>query len=79
MLIYIANGESLEVNYMHLAQQKPNLAYFLTDAPTEVLKILDIVALDVVLSGFPEYHSIKSEIHVRMTDLPVLDALRDLR
>ncbi|KAJ3049917.1 MCM DNA helicase complex subunit [Rhizophlyctis rosea] len=74
-----ANGESLEVSYMHLAQQKPNLAYFLTDAPSEVLEILDIVALDVVLTGFPEYSSIKSEVHVRITDLPIVDVLRDLR
>ncbi|KAJ3033682.1 MCM DNA helicase complex subunit [Rhizophlyctis rosea] len=74
-----ANGESLEVSYKHLAHTKPNLAYFLTDAPTEVLKILDVVALEVVLSGFEEYDRIKSEIHVRITDLPVVDMLRDLR
>lgn len=67
------------MDYRHLAESKPNLAFFLTDAPAEVLKILDVVALEVVLSGFEEYDRIKSEIHVRITDLPVIDTLRDLR
>ncbi|KAJ3175281.1 MCM DNA helicase complex subunit [Geranomyces variabilis] len=74
-----ANGESLEVNYMHLADTKANLAFYVANAPAEVLQIFDVVALEVVLIGFDEYDKIKSEIHVRITDLPVCETLRDLR
>ncbi|TPX64282.1 hypothetical protein SpCBS45565_g06016 [Spizellomyces sp. 'palustris'] len=74
-----ANGESLEVSYLHLAETKANLAFYVANAPVEVLKIFDVVALEVVLSGFEEYDQIKSEIHVRITDLPVCETLRDLR
>lgn len=74
-----ANGESLEVSYLHLAEIKANLAFYVANAPAEVLKIFDVVALEVVLSGFEEYDQIKSEIHVRITDLPICETLRDLR
>ncbi|KAJ3020773.1 MCM DNA helicase complex subunit [Thoreauomyces humboldtii] len=74
-----ANGESLEISYMHLFDAKPNLAFYVSNAPAEVLKIFDIVALEVVLIGFDEYDKIKGEIHVRITDLPVCETLRDLR
>jgi DNA replication licensing factor MCM2 len=74
-----SNGESLEVSFQHLQQSKAILAYYVSVAPLEVLKIFDIVALEVVLSLFEEYDRIKSEIHVRITDLSVVDSLRDLR
>jgi DNA replication licensing factor MCM2 len=37
------------------------------------------VALEVVLAIFPEYKRIHGEVHVRITDLPIQDSLRDLR
>jgi DNA replication licensing factor MCM2 len=55
------------------------LAILLTNSPTEVLKIFDDAAFDVVLTGFEFYDSVKTEIHVRMTDVPATDSLRDLR
>jgi hypothetical protein len=33
----------------------------------------------VVLKLFPDYASIQDEVHVRITDLPIQDKLRDLR
>ncbi|RKO92165.1 MCM2/3/5 family-domain-containing protein [Blyttiomyces helicus] len=74
-----ANGESLEVSYLHLYNTKADLAFYVVECPGEVLKIFDVVALEVVLSGFEEYDKIKSEIHVRITDLPMVEALRDMR
>ncbi|KAJ3405172.1 MCM DNA helicase complex subunit, partial [Chytridiales sp. JEL 0842] len=74
-----ANGESLEVSFDHLQRSNANLAILLTDCPAEMLKIFDVVAFEVVLSGFEAYDQIKSEIHVRITDLPVADSLRNLR
>ncbi|KAJ2142343.1 MCM DNA helicase complex subunit [Coemansia sp. RSA 678] len=74
-----ANGESLELTYAHLARSRPLLAYFLANAPREMLAIMDDVAMDAVLTMFPEYARIRSEIHVRVAELPTTCSLRDLR
>lgn len=73
------NAESLEVSYEHLSESKAILAYFLANAPAEMLKIFDDVAMDVTLLHYPDYARIHSEIHVRITDLPVQYTLRQLR
>ncbi|KAI0047520.1 MCM-domain-containing protein [Auriscalpium vulgare] len=73
------NSESLEVSYMHLALSKPILAYFLTNCPTAMLVILDEVALSAIVVYYPNYERIHSEVHVRITDLPLGSSLRDLR
>ncbi|KAI8322871.1 MCM-domain-containing protein [Martensiomyces pterosporus] len=74
-----ANAESLEVTYSHLARSRPLLAYFLANAPREMLSIMDDVAMDAVLTMFPDYARIRSEIHVRIAELPTTCSLRDLR
>ncbi|KAG0318235.1 MCM DNA helicase complex subunit, partial [Podila horticola] len=74
-----ANRESLEVCYRHLSEAKPTLAYFVVNAPQEVLKMFDAVAFEVVQMEYPDYGRIHSEIHVRITDLPIVSTLRDLR
>jgi DNA replication licensing factor MCM2 len=76
---YVDNSESLEVSYVHLANSKPILAYFLTNSPTAMLSILDEVALNAILVYYPSYERIHSEVHVRITDLPLSTSLRDLR
>ena len=73
------NSASLEVSYNHLASTKATLSYFLANEPTEVLKVFDQVALDVTLFHYPQYHDIHNEIHVRITDLPIVYTLRQLR
>ncbi|KAF3932255.1 hypothetical protein ABW19_dt0202174 [Dactylella cylindrospora] len=73
------NAESLEISYRHLADTKAVLAYFLANAPTEVLRIFDAVALDAVLLHYQDYERIHTEIHVRVTDVPAVFTLRDLR
>ncbi|RPD78428.1 MCM-domain-containing protein [Lentinus tigrinus ALCF2SS1-7] len=73
------NSESLEVSYLHLAESKPILAYFLTNCPTAMLAIFDEVALSAILLYYPAYERIHSEVHVRITDLPLSSSLRDLR
>ncbi|KAF9361260.1 MCM DNA helicase complex subunit [Mortierella sp. AD094] len=74
-----ANKESLEVSYRHLSEAKPTLAYFIVNAPQEVLKMFDAIAFEVVQLEYPDYGRIHSEIHVRITDLPIVSTLRDLR
>ncbi|TQS34863.1 hypothetical protein Golomagni_04739 [Golovinomyces magnicellulatus] len=73
------NAESLEVSYDHLTTSKAILAYFLISAPGEMLKLFDEVAMDVTLLHYPDYERIHSEIHVRITHLPVQFTLRQLR
>ncbi|KAK7692874.1 MCM DNA helicase complex subunit [Cerrena zonata] len=73
------NSESLEVSYLHLAMSKPILAYFLTNSPAAMLTIFDEVALSAILVYYPNYERIHSEVHVRITDLPLSSSLRDLR
>ena len=75
----LANSESLEVSYSHLAVAFPILAWFLTNAPSAMLEIFDEVALESILYYFPAYDRIHSEIHVRICDVPLSLSLRDLR
>lgn len=73
------NAESLEISYNHLAQTKAILAYFLANAPTEMLQIFDTVAMETTLLHYRDYERIHSEIHVRVADLPTSYTLRELR
>lgn len=73
------NAESLEVSFDHLTESKATLAYWVANTPTEILKIFDQVAMEVVLIHYPDYERIHSEIHVRITDIPVQYTLRQLR
>ncbi|KAL1964173.1 hypothetical protein VTN77DRAFT_7261 [Rasamsonia byssochlamydoides] len=73
------NSASLEVSYDHLASSRAVLAYFVANEPTEVLKIFDQTALDITLFHYPQYADIHNEIHVRITDLPIVYSLRELR
>jgi DNA replication licensing factor MCM2 len=76
-----ANKSSIIVDYNHLAQIEhlQVLAFFLPEAPEEMLAILDEGAKEVVLSIFPLYDRIASEIHVRIAELPLMEDLRSLR
>lgn len=75
----LVNSESLEVSYMHLADAKPVLAYFLTNSPSSMFPIFDAIALEVILLFFPLYTRIHAEVHVRITEVPTAYTLRDLR
>ncbi|KAI8832722.1 MCM2/3/5 family-domain-containing protein [Chytridium lagenaria] len=62
--------ESLEVSFEHLQAASANLAILLTNCPSEMLKIFDVVAFEVVLSGFEEYDRIS--LRFTQTDLNTL-------
>ena len=74
-----ANSSSLVVSYAHIAKVQSLLAIWLTDVPRDMLQIFDEVLQSVVLQEFPHYSKISSELHVRISDLPISDKLRDLR
>ncbi|XP_077386655.1 DNA replication licensing factor MCM2 [Festucalex cinctus] len=73
------NKESFLVNYEELAAREHVLAYFLPEAPTEMLKVFDEAAKEVVLSMYPKYERIAHEIHVRICNLPLVEEIRSLR
>nr|CAB3263689.1 DNA replication licensing factor mcm2 [Phallusia mammillata] len=73
------NKESLIVDYNLLASSQEVLAFFLPEAPTEMLQIFDEAAKDVVLSMYPKYENIAKEIHVRIAELPLIEDIRALR
>ena len=73
------NKASLEVGFDHLMDE-PVLAQWLVDAPTDMLEVFDEVANEVVMEQFPQYvPGIVDEVHVRLSDLPIDDELRNLR
>ena len=73
------NKSSFELDYNKLASEEHVLAYFLPEAPIEMLAIFDEAAKDIVLAMFPQYERIAKEIHVRITDLPLVEDIRSLR
>ena len=73
------NRQSLVVDFRHLSKGAQVLAFWVADAPNEMLRIMDEVAMRVVLLSFPHYREIAPEIHVRISDLPISDRLRDIR
>ncbi|ESO07377.1 hypothetical protein HELRODRAFT_191161 [Helobdella robusta] len=73
------NKGSLVVDYNILASAEHVLAYFLPEAPTEMLKIFDEAARDVVMSMYPRYEQIVKVIRVRISNLPLIEEIRSLR
>ncbi|XP_063381825.1 DNA replication licensing factor Mcm2 [Cydia fagiglandana] len=73
------NQASFHVEFDVLARREQVLAYFLPEAPFQMLQIFDEVAKDVVLQMFPSYERVTSEIHVRISDLPLIEELRTFR
>ena len=67
------------ISYEHLTAVEPAIAYFLAQAPAQVLPILDETCFEVVLSIFTDYDRIRREVKARIVDVPAADSLRDLR
>lgn len=73
------NYQSFELEYHILAQEQPALALFLVETPHEVLTVFNEAAKEVVLSMYPNYNKIASEIFVRIKDLALTEEIRSLR
>ncbi|XP_069685612.1 DNA replication licensing factor Mcm2 [Periplaneta americana] len=74
-----SNRSSFVVEFPILASKEQVLAFFLPDAPFEMLTIFDEVATQLVLSIFPSYDRVTTDIHVRISDLPLVEDLRTFR
>lgn len=73
------NKSSFVVSFADLAAQSHVIAYFLPEAPTQILEIMDKVAKEVVLSIYPTYERVTTEIHVRISDIPLIEEIRTFR
>jgi DNA replication licensing factor MCM2 len=73
------NEQSLEVSYLHMSHFEPILAIWVADAPAQVLPIFHEAARAEVLKRFGAYDAIHADVFVRITDLPIRDAIRDIR
>uniref|UniRef100_A0A182PM87 DNA replication licensing factor MCM2 n=1 Tax=Anopheles epiroticus TaxID=199890 RepID=A0A182PM87_9DIPT len=73
------NNSSFVVSFSDLAHNQHVLAYFLPEAPFQMLDIMDKVAKEMVLSLYPTYERVTNEIHVRISDLPLVEELRTFR
>ena len=73
------NKQSLEVDYKVLAKECHALAYFLPEVPTQVLEIFNEAASQLVMSTFPRYSNIHTEIFVRICGLPLHEDINALR
>lgn len=73
------NLSSFVVSYTDLANKEHVLAYFLPEAPFQMLEIFDTVAKNMVLSIYPTYERVTSEIHVRISELPLVEEIRTFR
>ena len=74
-----SNQSSFTVEFPILASKEHVLAYFLPEAPFQMLEIFDAVAKDLVLTIFPSYERVTSEIHVRISELPLIEEIRTFR
>lgn len=79
LLAHAENKRSLEMNYSHWLDVQPVLAVWLADAPQPVLEIMDEEAQSFVLRHHPNYSKIHDKIHLRITNLPLEDKIRNIR
>ena len=75
----VSNGASLEVSYHDLATREPMLAIWVADAPADMLELFNEVAKVEALKLYPAYEAIAKDIFVRITKLPIVDQIRDIR
>jgi len=75
----VGNHKSLQVSYVHISVCYPALAIWTADEPQLMLELFDEVATQSANDLFPGYNTIQQQIHVRLTQLPISDKLRDLR
>lgn len=73
------NKSSFVISFHDLANKEQVLAYFLPEAPFQMLEIFDKVSKEMVLSIFPTYERVTNEIFARISELPLIEELRTFR
>ena len=72
---------NFDVSYSHLSSFDPTLAIWLADAPAQMLPLFDEVGCAALLklSRSITAEATQQQVYVRITSLPIHDAIRDLR
>lgn len=73
------NRESLLVSYKDVEKFSGLLVQILVINAEAALNVFDEALRSVVLGLFPNYFIIKTQVHVRIVDVPVIEELRELR
>ncbi|KAF7678814.1 DNA replication licensing factor MCM2 [Astathelohania contejeani] len=73
------NKESLYVSYKDMDKEIPALIPLIINCTDEILLLFEHALNYVVRQHFPNYFMIKSRLHVRIEDVPVLETIRGLR
>jgi DNA replication licensing factor MCM2 len=75
------NRTAIEFSFPHLSKHCAIIAIWLGNYPSLVLDILDETTYAVVTNDVfsPFYHRISNEVHVRITDRPVIDQMSTMR
>lgn len=75
-----ANRQSLDVDFVQLSRHTTALAIWTVDAPQQMLKLFNEAAEALVDRRYKNYRAnVHQNIYVRMTGLPVVENLRDIR
>jgi MCM N-terminal domain len=75
-----ANKQTLEVDFIQLSKHQTALAIWAIDAPTQMFELFNEVARESVEEKFEKYiEHVHSDIFVRMTGLPVIEPVRNIR
>ena len=69
------NRSSYVVGFPNLPSKEQVLALFLTGTSSDMLAIFDEVATQLVLSTSPSYNHVTTDIHVQISELPLVEDL----
>jgi DNA replication licensing factor MCM2 len=73
------NLQSMEVDYNHLTNNCPILAYWLFESPTILLPYLNQLVHAMACKLFPNYTTVHSEIFLKIRNFPLQENIRDLQ
>ena len=75
----ISNLQSIEINYAHLKEALPTIAMWVGLEPSLILPELNMIAYSQACKLFASYKTMFPEVFIKITNLPILDNVRDLR
>ena len=75
----IENKQSIVISFNHLKIALPTIAMWIGLHPSIIIPELNMIAYGIACRNYPSFKLISPETYVKITDLPFVDHLRDLR
>ena len=75
----IENRQSIDISFEHLKVALPTIAMWIGLHPAIILPELNMIAYGIACKNYPAYKLISPEVFVKITTLPFMDHIRDLR